>query len=314
MRKEVRSVWLRLLLFLLPFILLFAYLEYMASRLPNSYLKKKTGMEQAVDSARILILGSSQAFDDIDPVVLGHPAYNLANVSQSLYYDSRLALKYIDRMPGLRLVILTISDFTFGYEMGNLPEAWRQYFYWHYFGILHPSVEWLDSRYFFRFALYPPEMMKGMLFGKPVDSSWFDPVSREGWRPVPPPADSVSFNAKTAESLADFHASLRKSSLITTTAGYIEDLLKELDRRKMKAVAVVLPVTSVYSANVSPEILEENRKILEGLENKFGIKCFNYMKDPRFGQADFADADHLNSQGAAKFSLILKEEVIRPLY
>lgn len=310
MRKDVRNILLKLLLFAMPFVVLFAFLETRARRIPNSYFIKRTNLENHLDSLQILVLGSSQAFDDVDPESLGFPGYNLANVSQSLFYDSRLALKYLDQMPHLKLVVLTISDFSFGYEMSNLPESWREYFYLHYFGIRHPSLDITDPRYYFHFALYPRAFLTDLLRGRPLDPTYFDSIRNNGWRAVPPPENPVEENDPRCRELAAFHASIRKEEMVPATAGYLEALLTELRQRNIQAVFVVLPTSDCYARWVDPAILQKNNDILISFGKKYGVLAFDYLTDSRFSDADFADPDHLNARGAQKFSLILRDEVI----
>ena len=52
------------------------------------------------------------------------------------------------------------------------------------------------------------------------------------------------------------------------------------------------------------------QKEIQTLQQKYGLEYYNYMTDERFVAEDFGDSDHLNTQGAKKFSRILKDEVI----
>jgi len=45
----------------------FGWIEIKARQLPNTYALKKRNIEKQLDSIHILALGSSHAFDDIDP-------------------------------------------------------------------------------------------------------------------------------------------------------------------------------------------------------------------------------------------------------
>ena len=78
-------------------------------KLPNSYSIKKDNFESSLDSIKILFLGSSEPLDDIDPGQLDAKGYNLAALWQRLYYDKELTLRYVDRMPDLKIVFISIS-------------------------------------------------------------------------------------------------------------------------------------------------------------------------------------------------------------
>ena len=49
---------------------------------------------------------------------------------------------------------------------------------------------------------------------------------------------------------------------------------------------------------------------IQELCNEYGTKYYNYLNDPRFNPEDFVDHDHLNKNGAGKFSGVLEREVI----
>lgn len=104
MKKFLRHI----ALFLLPLLIIAVVLEFVAESLPNSYTYKRTYMEQKGAEIRTLILGSSNAYDGLNPSVLPN-AFNLANSSQTLEDDYRLLAKYIDSMDSLNTVVLGLG-------------------------------------------------------------------------------------------------------------------------------------------------------------------------------------------------------------
>jgi len=94
-------------------------------KVENSYSKKKRLLEGKLSEYRVLILGSSLPCKGIDPSFFSSSAFNLSNVSQSLYYDSELISKYAPRMPNLKLVIIPIDFYSLEYNLCKSPEFWR---------------------------------------------------------------------------------------------------------------------------------------------------------------------------------------------
>lgn len=92
----------------LPILLVVVALEIIAVTIPNSYTYKREYMEQYSRNIRMLILGSSNAYDGLNPSVLPH-AFNLANSSQTLEDDYRLLERYIDTMDSLQTIIVGLS-------------------------------------------------------------------------------------------------------------------------------------------------------------------------------------------------------------
>lgn len=122
-------------------LLFFGVMEWVAESIPNSYTYKRDYMEQHGAEVQTLILGSSNAYDGLNPSELPH-AFNLANSSQTLEDDYRLLAKYIDSMDSLRTVIVGLGF----HSLAATPEANRRMYYTIYMDI-YPR--WPISKYSF---------------------------------------------------------------------------------------------------------------------------------------------------------------------
>ena len=88
MNSQVTRFSTRLAMILMPFLLLFSWIEYKARHLPNSYAVKKEELAPLQDSLEILVLGSSHALKGIMPSAFSCTGFNLSNSSQTLVHDS----------------------------------------------------------------------------------------------------------------------------------------------------------------------------------------------------------------------------------
>ena len=111
-------------LFSVVALLFFGALEWIAESIPNSYTYKREYMEQDGAQIQTLILGSSNAYDGLNPSVLPH-AFNLSNSSQTLEDDYRLLAKYIDSMDSLKTVIVGLDY----HALGATSQANRRTYY-----------------------------------------------------------------------------------------------------------------------------------------------------------------------------------------
>lgn len=306
----MRRFFTRFMIILLPFLVVFLLIEYKTSRLPNSYAQKKHSLREQAQKVNVLVLGSSHAFDDINPDFFSCQGYNLSNVSQSLFYDTRLCLNYLDRLPHLRGVIITVSYFSLFYELNDLPEGWRDYFYYRYFGIRYPSLDLSDPKMFSYTALYTRDFISAMVFSKLNNKDEFGDIQPNGWKKVPAPADSVAISDSTGHENALFHNSLVRMKNLKANVRYLRELLTELHKRNIRVCFVTTPVYQTYSRYLSPFILQANQNIIRGLCREFNAGHFNYFNDPRFLKSDFSDNDHLNIAGAEKFSRILDRDFV----
>ena len=98
--------------------------EWIAESIPNSYVYKREYMEAHRGAIKTLILGSSNAYDGLNPSELP-AAFNLANSSQTLEDDYRLLAKYIDGMDSLETVILGLGY----HSLGEAQETHRRTYY-----------------------------------------------------------------------------------------------------------------------------------------------------------------------------------------
>ncbi len=137
MKKFLRHI----ALFLLPLLIVAVALEFVVESIPNSYTYKREYIEQHGAQIETLILGSSNAYDGINPSVLPN-AFNLANSSQTLEDDYRLLVKYIDSMDSLQTVIIGLGY----HSLGATTEDNRRTYYTIYMD-LYPR--WPLSEYSF---------------------------------------------------------------------------------------------------------------------------------------------------------------------
>jgi hypothetical protein len=82
--------------------------------------------------------------------------------------------------------------------------------------------------------------------------------------------------------------------------------------RSAMPVLLVTPVSRAYAAAENAEELGVMRAELARLHEETGVKVADYMNDARFTDDDFYDFDHLDRDGAVRFTRLLRSEVIEP--
>ena len=111
-------------LFAIVALIFFGALEWGAESIPNSYTYKREYIEQHGAEIQTLILGSSNAYDGLNPSVMPQ-AFNLANSSQTLEDDYRLLERYIDDIDSLQTVIVGLGY----HSLGAVTEDNRRTYY-----------------------------------------------------------------------------------------------------------------------------------------------------------------------------------------
>jgi hypothetical protein len=326
-----------------PFVFLLMLSEYRLSRVhANEYAAKRYLFEQRKKSIEILVLGSSHAFYGVMPNVLGKPAFNLAGPSQTFFYDRALLEKYLDQMPSLQTVILSVSYFSFERELDEGIERWRSYYYRYEWGL--PQRDWhmaAHLRNYSGYYLCKPEIgVQKILFGplKDVTSNfdqWGGVTNRlmfagDNARGVDGTEDAGGLTNRivTVDGLNNslvtahlqqsalvqlsWHQSRMNPADIPENVRLLNDCVQQLQRRRIRPVLVTPPVSRYYAEQMNAAAYQRMQNLVRQIALINKVEYLNYTFDRRFSDRDFMDASHLNLAGAEKFSLILRDEAVSP--
>lgn len=305
---SMKKILLRAFLFS-PILLFLFYLEYNLKSMPNSYTYKRNCFENQLDSIEVLVLGSSQIAYGVNPIYFSKKGFNIANISQTIFYDTHLVLKYINKMSKLKKVIITISYFSFGEQLYDGVEVWRDYCYSQFWDINFPEINNLDLAKYSKIFLYTPKL--SLLYcmqnfkvdliegAKPNGYLWHDTI-----------LNSLNISDYLGYQRVRYHDIIYKENRVNENIADLELLVRELKRRNIIPIIITPPVFVTYSKYANKTVLNRNQKIILSICEKYDCKYFNYFTDNRFLKSDFYDNDHLNFIGANKFSKILDKEVI----
>jgi len=316
-KRSMTRLSLRLAAFLLPLLLTWAVVEWWTARIPTTYSTKRERLNAMSDRIDTLILGSSSAYFGIAPKELSGTAYNLADVSQTLYYDDQLLTRVLPRLPRLRRVIIPINYISIFFELNDSFEPWRQYFYEQAWSI--PPMRFqdrIDIRLWSRVALFTPATVVGMrpslrslargaliLPNAPVvmdDRGWFNKV----------PADNnpARLNeAAAANRLAQHHAKEMNAAYEQPNLAYLNHMLSLLDKRHIQCVLITLPVWKTYRQGMRADLWSRTQNHIQDLEKTWGVRYLSFLDVPQLEEADFLDVDHLDPRGAIRFTKILNQ-------
>jgi hypothetical protein len=304
----------KIALLALPLLLALGYFEYHLSFLNTNYYTKRVALEQQIDKVEVLVVGSSNTFYGIAPEAFSHKGFNLAFPGNGMYFDARLAEKYSERMPHLRMVVLTANYFTMGLDYSTFSQSWRQFFLRQYFdiptkltaGFSRDMGFWLDPHNFSRIAMYG-KLFTGARLLHPIDiiaspSGWFDGGDVPG-----DPSRNLGIVAAEAHNVTNDIKNYDQNLC------HWETLVPFLQKKNIAVAIVVLPTDASYHAHLDKVKTELMNRKLDEFAHRHHIKFVDYTKDPRFSLDDFTweMVDHMNARGAMKFSKILDEEVIK---
>jgi hypothetical protein len=295
---------MRLGLFLLPLVILAAYAEHRMSEAYNTLFYKEAKVKVAADKIEVLILGSSHALFGLNPDTFGRPGFNLAGVSQTLYYDQHLLEGLLPSLDQLDHVVLTISYFSLWHTTG-LQEDWRESFYTRAWGASPESgrIDWRACSYV---AMYSLPVTRRYLLGDYAGFVEENPVAPNGWQGVAiPPKWGAPVSDEGGQWRLEEHHRIMDQSRLAAQSSYLRQIVEILQERGIRPLILTPPAQPTYWQNFDPEYWEPAEAFLAELCEEKQIPWLNLLQDTRFYPSDFFDNDHVNSVGAEKLSRIV---------
>jgi hypothetical protein len=317
--KQFKKFIIKCLLLALPIVIALIWVEYRLTQVAVGYNQKKYELEKQLSQIKVLVLGSSNAHFGINPHQFSYKGFNLSESAQWPYYDLQLTKKYLARMPNLKLILFSISYYTFGTdESMDKTGDWRLYAYMHYFGILpHEHGAFLglyhpfDPRLFSMIALYGGHINYLLTQGKTDITKGVVEDDGTGWVDAGIKPCNLSLNIGLSAALG--HNAAINPIKFDQNLKHIGELVKLLRTKNIKFVLVELPQHPVYTDHLDLEKYGLMEKKINHFASKYHIKHVNYLHHPDFKQADYTDMpDHLNKLGANKISKIIDRQIIIP--
>ncbi len=300
-----------IVIFLLPITCVLGLMEYGMRSVPNDYSYKHSRLDSSISRIRIWSFGSSHGLAGIRPEVFSLPAFNSAHVSQTLPYDAFLFDKYIDRVDALEWVILPISYFTFTDCLEEEYEWWRIKNYCLYYDCpLHRNdIHYRSEIIGNPMPLYQQvgRITRYLISGTDdirCDSLGFDlHYCRERREPnwYMNGEERVRVNTKDLT---------RAQHCIMANKHSLEHIIDACAARNVKVLLLTLPVCSTFYSNVDSAQQALVTETCNDLADRYShVLYLDMLRDERFTEEDFFDADHLVTSGANKLTRILDEYI-----
>lgn len=286
-----------------PLLLVFLVLELLVRRIPNPYSVKDAAVAQRGRTVTTVVLGSSHAYYGIDTDALPG-ALSLANPSQTLDLDEWLLRKYIDRLPGLRNVVVAVTYPSLNARLATGPEAWRMKNYRIYFG--YP--QYFPLKYDFE-ATSDLEAAHKRVKAYYLTRKYTLPCTATGF------GADFTLARRNRDWQADGpvaalrHTGPADPALVAGNQAILRRIITLCLARGVRPVLVTTPVWETYARNLDARQLATVVGTCAGLSRQFGVPYLDLLRDPRFGADDFYNPDHLDTAGARKLAGILAGEL-----
>ncbi len=253
------------------------------------------------DKISTVVLGSSHTYYGIDAKELGDSVINMANISQLYDYDYYLLEHYKKYMPNLRRVIIPVSYFSFTDDFFEEGNEWKMAINYKVYMEIDRHSDF--SKYNFviaNFDVYSGKL-KSLLTGKSrikCDSlghglDFTLDIRPSNWK------EGGYKRARDHEK--HLHDNVGRSR------EFLEKIVAFCNANSIEPIIITTPVWSSYYESwrdAQKKIMIENR---DYIINKYNLRYYDYIRDPRFVDEDFYDVDHLSDIGATKLTALLRD-------
>lgn len=253
-------------------------------------------------------LGSSHGAYDFNYSALeeqGYLCFNFANTSQSFDYDYALLKEYGSYMTKGSIMLIPISYFSFNNEVVNETEAEAMSI--RYYHCLSPKNIPNYDLYVDITANRLPILTAG------ADILQLLPDWKLSIIALAAEEDEIDVEefARVAQERYSRHFDNKEEYFMSERIENLYDIIHYCQAHDITPILLTPPFSKYYRDFVSEEFLREFNETITAIASDTGVSYYDYSYDDRFrgNLSYFMDADHLNSEGAAYFMEILREEV-----
>lgn len=275
-------------------------MEVMLRHIPNDYKIKKNFLSNHASEIELLVLGNSHFYRSVNPEYLTLKSFNASYVSQSLDIDAAIFKKYLDSLTHLKYLVINVSHASLYYLMQESPENWRLKNY-NIYSDLHLSNTLAQHSELFSMKL---NINLKRLLGYYILHRNEITTNPNGWGPFgklhdPKGVIETGKIALKRHNTTDY----RFFNTVTNRVNEIVDLAQQ---KKIQVIFITTPFSNLYRNGVYKDQKLKMDKFLEELISKnSNCQYFDFSNDSEITEEDFFDGDHLNVNGAQKFSIQL---------
>ena len=289
-----------LLIFSLPVFIVCGTMELLLRNIPNGYALKSDYLKSNKKSIKTLLVGSSHILYGINPKFLTEKALNYGNVSQTIDVDYKIINHHINTLEALQTIVIRMSYATLFEQLENGDESWRIKDYEIYTDIN------FNSKLKYHSEILSVKLKNNL---KRINDFYFlkensEFVSNQGWGTHTAREKTQNIDA-VGKLIAEKHT-INDEVIYKENYKLLEAIVDLCQKNEVKVVLVMMPAYKSYVQHLNQNQLEKTISAAKFIDSKYSnCRFFNFLTDNQFKQSDFLDADHLNREGAEKFTILM---------
>ncbi len=298
------------LAFFAPVIFAYIILEALALNLQLNYKVFGNYFDARSNEIEIMALGSSQMKNAFNPDFSKLPAINFASTSQHHNEDFHILKGTRDRVPNLKYVLLEIS-----YNHLELPhhpnDYWKNTIYLKYYGVnAFERPTWFKDRlvYLSNPRFFSNKLMEQYVYktdNTKLNEYGFDTNNFEG------SFRALNYNESKIAAHTFRIINREDKEIFKKNTAYLFEILDYLKSEKLHVVVCTLPLYKTYLNERKSNIVHRRDSILDVIKRRYtNVTVINKEEDTLyFGVKDFLNENHLNPDGAKKFTTFVNSAI-----
>lgn len=255
------------------------------------------------DRVEFIVVGSSHVLNGFYPPACERVSYNMGVGSQDLWHGCHLARSQLRRLPNLKAVCLCLDSFSADFACCDVDDfRVHDAYYFLTLGIPPQGEESEGKPYS---AVVIPEVIRDSLRSK---WSLRDEPNR-GWTPY-----NIKFHPDTGKRAVERHNRLVRLSQpvrFDQNVAQVKETIRACRAAGVECVLFTMPAHDVYRSELVDNLHTGMERLLNAVRKETQVRFLDFSADPQFKEDDLADGDHLNEQGAKKFSRLFESAVFQ---
>jgi hypothetical protein len=273
-----------------------------------TYLQDHLNSKQ--NSIEILILGSSQIKDAVNPEWLSRPAINLASTTQHHNSDFKIYQGLKDRLPNLKTVVLEVSYSHFELYQ-NSSEFWKNNIYLEYYDVnCFDRGSWFKDRLIF---FSNPPFFSDALYDEYLGNEEQENFNAFGYDLNNNLGAFIELNFDESRiSQLEFRINKKeKPSLFKANKDYFLEMIDTITKDGMQVIVVTTPLYKEYLRKRNSKILERRNGVLNSIAKDYAGVSILLLEDDTLNYTvkDYRNHSHLNPDGGRKFTSSLNHMI-----
>ncbi len=293
------SIW-----FFAPVILGYLIIEILTLNLPMSYKSINSYLQSNKDEIQVIVLGSSQMKNAVNPAYLDQSTLNIASGNQHFDTDFKILKELVPKLPKLETVVLEVSYSHFELPL-NGKNFWKNNIYLKYYNVnaFERPTYFKDKLIFISHPPFFSEKLIDFYFLKNNSINYnrfgFDINDFSGT------FKDLNYNKKEIQKVARFKINTTPNLIIyhKNTTQFFE-LLNFLKKEKLNIIICKPPMHKRYLQKRNFSILKRRDSIIDILQKKYPeILLLDEEEDTaRYQVSNYKNQSHLNPTGALIFT------------